>query len=160
MEVERMKKNVRKIAELKRPANIYLEDLEIEIIPFLTWEVIKYIGDVLIQLDDTYDVREVSKHALILKFCTDLTDEEISELDFETIWANGYIDEIESHIRNIDKIDEYIEHETNPNKEMCKLLKEVEKLIESGKKVNWKKVLKQAEKASKMNLSDELLKKE
>ena len=160
MEVERMKKNVRKIAELKRPANIYLEDLEIEIIPFLTWEVIKYIGDVLIQLDDTYDVREVSKHALILKFCTDLTDEEISELDFETVWANGYIDEIESHIRNIDKIDEYIEHETNPNKEMCKLLKELEKLIESGKKVNWKKVLKQAEKASKMNLSDELLKKE
>ena len=160
MEVERMKKNVRKIAELKRPANIYLEDLEIEIIPFLTWEVIKYIGDVLIQLDDTYDVREVSKHALILKFCTDLTDEEISELDFETIWANGYIDEIESHIRNIDKIDEYIEHETNPNKEMCKLLKELEKLIESGKKVNRKKVLKQAEKASKMNLSDELLKKE
>mgnify|MGYP005892526605 FL=1 len=155
-----MKKNVRKIAELKRPANIYLEDLEIEIIPFLTWEVIKYIGDVLIQLDDTYDVREVSKHALILKFCTDLTDEEISELDFETVWANGYIDEIESHIRNIDKIDEYIEHETNPNKEMCKLLKELEKLIESGKKVNWKKVLKQAEKASKMNLSDELLKKE
>lgn len=155
-----MKKNVRKIAELKRPANIYLEDLEIEIIPFLTWEVIKYIGDVLIQLDDTYDVREVSKHALILKFCTDLTDEEISELDFETIWANGYIDEIESHIRNIDKIDEYIEHETNPNKEICKLLKELEKLIESGKKVNWKKVLKQAEKASKMNLSDELLKKE
>ena len=134
--------------------------MEIEIIPFLTWEVIKYIGDVLIQLDDTYDVREVSKHALILKFCTDLTDEEISELDFETIWANGYIDEIESHIRNIDKIDEYIEHETNPNKEMCKLLKELEKLIESGKKVNWKKVLKQAEKASKMNLSDELLKKE
>ncbi len=155
-----MEKKVRKIAELKRPANIYLEDLEIEIIPFLTWEVIKYIGDVLIQLDDTYDVREVSKHALILKFCTDLTDEEISELDFETIWANGYIDEIESHIRNIDKIDEYIEHETNPNKEMCKLLKELEKLIESGKKVNWKKVLKQAEKASKMNLSDELLKKE
>lgn len=160
MEVERMKKNVRKIAELKRPANIYLEDLEIEIIPFLTWEVIKYIGDVLIQLDDTYDVREVSKHALILKFCTDLTDDEISKLDFETIWANGYIDEIESHIRNIDKIDEYIEHVTNPNKEMCKLLKELEKLIESGKKVNWKKVLKQAEKASKMNLSDELLKKE
>lgn len=160
MEVKRMGKKVRKIAELKRPANIYLEDLEIEIIPFLTWEVIKYIGDVLIQLDDTYDVREVSKHALILKFCTDLTDEEISELDFETIWANGYIDEIESHIRNIDKIDEYIEHETNPNKEMCKFLKELEKLIESGKKVNWKKVLKQAEKASKMNLSDELLKKE
>lgn len=160
MEVKRMEKKVRKIAELKRPANIYLEDLEIEIIPFLTWEVIKYIGDVLIQLDDTYDVREISKHALILKFCTDLTDEEISELDFETIWANGYIDEIESHIRNIDKIDEYIEHETNPNKEMCKLLKELEKLIESGKKVNWKKVLKQAEKASKMNLSDELLKKE
>lgn len=155
-----MEKKVRKIAELKRPANIYLEDLGIEIVPFLTWEVIKYIGDVLIQLDDTYDVREVSKHALILKFCTDLTDEEISELDFETIWANGYIDEIESHIRNIDKIDEYIEHETNPNKEMCKLLKELEKLIESGKKVNWKKVLKQAEKASKMNLSDELLKKE
>ena len=84
-----MEKKVRKIAELKRPANIYLEDLEIEIIPFLTWEVIKYIGDVLIQLDDTYDVREISKHALILKFCTDLTDEEISELDFETIWANG-----------------------------------------------------------------------
>lgn len=160
MEVKRMEKKVRKIAELKRPANIYLEDLEIEIIPFLTWEVIKYIGDVLIQLDDTYDVREVSKHALILKFCTDLTDDEISGLDFETIWANGYIDEIESHIRNIDKIDEYIEHETNPNKEMCKLLKELEKLIESGKKVNWKKVLKQAEKASKMNLSDELLKKE
>ncbi len=155
-----MEKKVRKIAELKRPANVYLEDLEIEIIPFLTWEVIKYIGDVLIQLDDTYDVREVSKHALILKFCTDLTDDEISGLDFETIWANGYIDEIESHIRNIDKIDEYIEHETNPNKEMCKLLKELEKLIESGKKVNWKKVLKQAEKASKMNLSDELLKKE
>lgn len=155
-----MEKKVRKIAELKRPANIYLEDLEIEIIPFLTWEVIKYIGDVLIQLDDTYDMREVSKHALILKFCTDLTDEEISELDFETLWANGYIDEIESHIRNIDKIDEYIEHETNPNKEMCKLLKELEKLIESGKKVNWKKVLKQAEKASKMNLSDELSKKE
>lgn len=155
-----MKKNVRKIAELKRPANIYLEDLEIEIIPFLTWEVIKYIGDVLIQLDDTYDVREVSKHALILKFCTDLTDEEISELDFETIWANGYIDEIESHIRNIDKIDEYIEHETNPNKEISKLLKELEKLIESGKKVNWKKILKQAEKASKMNLSDGLLEKE
>ena len=154
-----MEKKVRKIAELKRPANIYLEDLEIEIIPFLTWEVIKYIGDVLIQLDDTYDVREVSKHALILKFCTDLTDDEISGLDFETIWANGYIDEIESHIRNIDKIDEYIEHETNPNKEMCKLLKELEKLIESGKKVNWKKVLKQAEKASKVNLSDELLKK-
>lgn len=155
-----MEKKVRKIAELKSPANIYLEDLEIEIIPFLTWEVIKYIGDVLIQLDDTYDVREVSKHALILKFCTDLTDDEISGLDFETLWANGYIDEIESHIRNIDKIDEYIEHETNPNKEMCKLLKELEKLIESGKKVNWKKVLKQAEKASKMNLSDELLKKE
>ena len=160
MEVKRMEKKVRKIAELKRPANIYLEDLEIEIIPFLTWEVIKYIGDVLIQLDDTYDVREVSKHALILKFCTDLTDDEISGLDFETIWANGYIDEIESHIRNIDKIDEYIEHETNPNKEMCKLLKELEKLIESGKKVNWKKILKQAEKTSKMNLSEELLKKE
>ena len=29
-----MKKNVRKIAELKRPANIYLEDLGIEIVPF------------------------------------------------------------------------------------------------------------------------------
>ena len=134
MEVKLVKKNVRKIAELKRPANIYFKDLGIEIIPFLTWEVIKCIGDILIQSDETYDAKEVLKHALILRFCTDLTDEEISELDFETLCVNGFFDAIESHIRNIDKIDKYIEHETNPNKEMCKLLKELEKLIESGKK--------------------------
>ena len=129
---------------------------------FLFWlgKLFKCIGDILIQLDGTYDVREVIKHALILRFCTDLTDEEISGLDFEILCANGFFDAIESHIRNVDKIDEYIEHETNPNKEMCKLLKELEKLIESGKKANWKKILKQAEKASKINLSEELLKKE
>ena len=67
-----MEKKTRKIAKLKRPANIYLENLDIEVVPFLTWEVIEYIGNVLIKMDGSYKDKEIAKHALLLKFCTDL----------------------------------------------------------------------------------------
>lgn len=130
------------IFALKRPENIMIEELGVEVIPFLTWDVIEYIGNVLLKMDGSYREKEIAKHALILKFCTDLTDEEISSLDYETIWVNGWIDKIESFIFNIDKIDEYVLHTINPNKQICDLLREVESFLKKMKKINWKDFVK------------------
>jgi hypothetical protein len=149
-----MEKKTRKIAKLKRPANIYLENLDIEVVPFLTWEVIEYIGNVLIKMDGSYKDKEIAKHALLLKFCTDLNDDEIAVLDFETLWVNGYIDEIESHIYGVDKIECYIKNMTNPNHQMCQLLSELETFILKAKKINWKKVTKELEKNTSKILSE------
>lgn len=85
--------------ELKKPENIYLEEYDVTLRPYLTLQEQKAITDLMMNSDDMFD-RKIRLISGVIEFCTDITDD--LDVDINDIIASGLWHEIE------DKMFDYI----------------------------------------------------
>lgn len=85
--------------ELKKPENIYLEEYDVTLRPYLTLQEQNAITDLMMNSDDMFD-RKIRLISGVIEFCTDITDD--LDVDINDIIASGLWHEIE------DKMFDYI----------------------------------------------------
>lgn len=85
--------------ELKKPENIYLEEYDVTLRPYLTLQEQQAITDLMMNSDDMFD-RKIRLISGVIEFCTDITDD--LDVDINDVIASGLWHEIE------DKMFDYI----------------------------------------------------
>lgn len=85
--------------ELKKPENIYLEEYDVTLRPYLTLQEQQAITDLMMDSDDMFD-RKIRLISGVIEFCTDITDD--LDVDINDVIASGLWHEIE------DKMFDYI----------------------------------------------------
>lgn len=85
--------------ELKKPENIYLEEYDVTLRPYLTLQEQRAITDLMMDSDDMFD-RKIRLISGVIEFCTDITDD--LDVDINDVIASGLWHEIE------DKMFDYI----------------------------------------------------
>lgn len=85
--------------ELKKPENIYLEEYDVTLRPYLTLQEQQAITDLMMNSDDMFD-RKIRLISGVIEFCTDITDD--LDVDINDVIASGLWHEIE------DKMLDYI----------------------------------------------------
>ena len=123
--------------ELKMPKEIYFEEYDLHVRPYLTLEEILSIGELVVQADNPIEQEmTIAMNALIC--CTELTtedfqapeseDEEDSEsvdvdvLDIGDIMISGMWDTIKSEITNISMVYDYVRYFESPQIAIAKFL--------------------------------------
>ena len=123
--------------ELKMPKEIYFEEYDLHVRPYLTLEEILSIGELVVQADNPIEQEmTIAMNALIC--CTELTtedfqapeseDEEDSEsvdvdvLDIGDIMISGMWDTIKSEIANIPMVYDYVRYFESPQIAIAKFL--------------------------------------
>lgn len=111
---------------------------EITVNPYLTYAQIQNIVDAVCNFDNWAD-REQNIDILLLYYVTNLTKEEIEDYGHENLLQSGLIDEVKSCVKNLDMVYKAIEYTQSTSraltkivKEMPKLMKPLEKVIERG----------------------------
>lgn len=123
--------------ELKMPKEIYFEEYDLHVRPYLTLEEIMSIGELVVQADNPIE-QEMTIAMNTLICCTELTtedfqapeseDEEDSEsvdvdvLDIGDIMISGMWDTIKSEIANISMVYDYVRYFESPQIAIAKFL--------------------------------------
>lgn len=85
----------------------YIEELDIEVKQYLSNSEIELIVTNLVAIEDLFE-RELMKDFYLLKFCTNIDEKELEEIDIDLMIESGAMDTIELHIDNLYKIDEHL----------------------------------------------------
>ena len=93
--------------ELEMPKELYLEEYDLHIRPYLTCEEIVNIGELAIQTENPIE-QEMTIALNVLICCTDLTEDEARELDLDVVLYSGLWDEMLEVIKNITSLYDYI----------------------------------------------------
>lgn len=116
-----------KIEKIVLPENIYVEEFDVEIKPYLTVDEVAIIGDKMLEAED-YCEMIVAKDCALIKAC--VTDcELLNGIEYNVIKHCGLIDVIYKNVNNIDDIDEYVKIKTSANVLLGTFLKEAIALI-------------------------------
>ena len=123
--------------ELKMPKEMYFEESDLHVRPYLTLEEIMSIGELVVQADNPIE-QEMTIAMNTLICCTELTtedfqapeseDEEDSEsvdvdvLDIGDIMISGMWDTIKSEIANISMVYDYVRYFESPQIAIAKFL--------------------------------------
>ena len=123
--------------ELKMPKEIYFEEYDLHVRPYLTLEEVVSIGELVVQADNPIE-QEMTIAMNTLICCTELTtedfqapeseDEEDSEsvdvdvLDIGDIMISGMWDTIKSEIANISMVYDYVRYFESPQIAIAKFL--------------------------------------
>lgn len=123
--------------ELKMPKEIYFEEYDLHVRPYLTLEEVVSIGELVVQADNPIE-QEMTIAMNTLICCTELTtedfqapeseDEEDSEsvdvdvLDIGDIMISGMWDTIKSEIANISMVYDYVRYFKSPQIAIAKFL--------------------------------------
>lgn len=123
--------------ELKMPKEMYFEEYDLHVRPYLTLEEVLSIGELVIQADNPIE-QEMTIAMNTLICCTELTtedfqapeseDEEDSEgvdvdvLDIGDIMISGMWDAIKSEIANISMVYDYVRYFESPQIAIAKFL--------------------------------------
>src|SRR5574344_1827512 len=143
--------------ELKMPKEIYFEEYDLHVRPYLTLEEVVSIGELVVQADNPVE-QEMTIAMNTLICCTELTaedfrapedaeDADADVLDIGDIMISGMWDEIKFEIVNISMIYEYARYFESPQIAIAKFLsqtfpnmldKYVDRLPTDGE---WEKVI-------------------
>lgn len=123
--------------ELKMPKEMYFEEYDLHVRPYLTLEEVLSIGELVVQADNPIE-QEMTIAMNTLICCTELTtedfqapeseDEEDSEsvdvdvLDIGDIMISGMWDTIKSEIANISMVYDYVRYFESPQIAIAKFL--------------------------------------
>lgn len=123
--------------ELKMPKEMYFEEYDLHVKPYLTLEEVLSIGELVVQADNPIE-QEMTIAMNTLICCTELTtedfqapeseDEEDSEsvdvdvLDIGDIMISGMWDTIKSEIANISMVYDYVRYFESPQIAIAKFL--------------------------------------
>ena len=118
--------------EITMPKEIYFEEYDLHVRPYLTLEEIMSIGELVVQADNPIEQEmTIAMNALIC--CTELTaedfqapedteDEEVDVLDIGDIMISGMWDVIKFEIVNISMIYNYVKYFESPQIAIAKFL--------------------------------------
>ena len=145
--------------ELRMPKEMYFEEYDLHVRPYLTLEEVVSIGELVVQADNPIE-QEMTIAMNTLICCTELTaedfqapeaeDEEeanVDVLDIGDIMISGMWDEIKFEIANISMVYDYVKYFESPQIAIAKFLnqtlpnmldKYVDKLPKDGE---WEKML-------------------
>ena len=145
--------------ELKMPKEMYFEEYDLHVRPYLTLEEVVSIGELVVQADNPIE-QEMTIAMNTLICCTELTaedfqapeaeDEEeanVDVLDIGDIMISGMWDAIKDEISNISMVYDYVKYFESPQIAIAKFLnqtlpnmldKYVDKLPKDGE---WEKML-------------------
>ena len=143
--------------ELKMPKEMYFEEYDLHVRPYLTLEEVVSIGELVVQADNPVE-QEMTIAMNTLICCTELTaedfqvpedaeDADADVLDIGDIMISGMWDEIKFEIVNISMIYDYVRYFESPQIAIAKFLnqtlpnmldKYVDRLPKDGE---WEKVI-------------------
>lgn len=118
--------------ELKMPKEMYFEEYDLHVRPYLTLEEVVSIGELVVQADNPIE-QEMTIAMNTLICCTELTtedfqapedaeDEEVDVLDIGDIMISGMWDAVKSEIANISMVYDYVRYFESPQIAIAKFL--------------------------------------
>lgn len=107
--------------ELNMPKEIYFEEFDIKVRPYLLMDEIVAIGETMLGCED-YIEREMTKIFNVLVACTDLEEDVVRELDIDEVVQSGLWETVEKHVSNIFSIDDYIYHQEDWERAIARFL--------------------------------------
>lgn len=143
--------------ELKMPKEMYFEEYDLHVRPYLTLEEVLSIGELVVQADNPIE-QEMTIAMNTLICCTELTTEDFQApedaedadadvLDIGNIMISGMWDAIKSEIANISMVYDYVRYFESPQIAIAKFLNQtlpnmldeyVDKLPKDGE---WEEVI-------------------
>ena len=145
--------------ELKMPKEMYFEEYDLHVRPYLTLEEVVSIGELVVQADNPIE-QEMTIAMNTLICCTELTaedfqapeaegegDVDVDVLDIGNIMISGMWDAIKDEISNISMVYDYVKYFESPQIAIAKFLnqtlpnmldKYVDKLPKDGE---WEEVI-------------------
>lgn len=126
--------------EIKAKENIYLENFDVHVNQYLTYDQIQQIVNAVIKFD-SWAERQQNIELLVLYHATNIKQNEIEEIGHDMLLQSGLIDDVCKQIINFDKIYEAIEYTESISKALTQIakmlptkMKELEKVINYGSK--------------------------
>lgn len=128
------------MTEIKEKEKIYLDEFDIHVNPYLTYDQIEQIVKVL-KSEDEWMLYQQNIDMLILFHVTDLGKERIEELGHEILLTSGLIDAVKKEIINIDQLYQAIEYTQSTQRALLQIIKRlpdtiqplIEKMSKHGK---------------------------
>lgn len=117
------------MTEIKEKEKIYLDEFDIHVNPYLTYDQIEQIVKVL-KSEDEWMVYQQNIDMLILFHVTDLGKERIEELGHEILLTSGLIDAVKKEIINIDQLYQAIEYTQSTQRALLQIIKRLPDTIQ------------------------------
>ena len=95
--------------EIKNINKIYLDEFDIYVEPYLTYEQIHQIVRSVMTQDD-WAVRQQTIDMLLLYHLTNISKEELEKVGHDDLLKSGLIDEVKSVVKNLNQIQEAIDY--------------------------------------------------
>lgn len=120
--------------EIKSLEKKYLEDFDIFVDSYLTYEQIDQIVRA-ISKEDNWSIREQMIDMLILYHVTDIKKEDLEKVGHEDLLKSGLIDEVKMNIKNLNQVYESIKYTQSTQRALAQILKELPNMMGPLQKV-------------------------
>ena len=120
--------------EIKNIGKVYLDEFDVYVEPYLSYEQIQQIVRSVLTEDD-WSVRQQTIDMLILYHVTDITKEEFDKFTHEDLLKSGLIEEVKTIVKNLNQIQEAIDYTQSllrAMKQIADKLPEFKKIIQEA----------------------------
>ena len=124
--------------EIKPIDPIYIDEFDIYVNSYLTYDQIQQIVNAVIKFD-TWAEREQNIDLLVLYHATDIDKEKIEELGHDVLLQSGLISAVNRQVMNLYSIHEAIEYTESTARALAQIvkmlpekMKDIEKVIQRG----------------------------
>ena len=107
--------------ELTMPKEVYLEDFDIHVRPYLTAEEIISIGSLMVEANN-YTEQELVLMVNVLAECTDVPEEVINGDNLDLLIHSGLWNAVTNVVDNLYEVWDYVSHEENMHVSISRFL--------------------------------------
>ena len=133
--------------EIKSINKIYLDEFDIYVEPYLTYDQIQKISESIVTQED-WAVRQQTMDMLILYYATDISKEEMEQVGHDDLLKSGIIDAVKNSIKNLNQVQEAIDYIQSPIKvlkqfsdKLPELKKSLQEVINNGRTNNKRRAI-------------------
>lgn len=133
--------------EIKNIDKIYLDEFDIYVETYLTYDQIQKISESIATQED-WAVRQQTMDMLILYYTTDISQEEMEKVGHDDLLKSGIIDEVKNSIKNLNQVQEAIDYMQSPIKalkqfsdKLPELKKSLQEVINNGRTNNKRRAI-------------------
>lgn len=115
--------------EIKALSPFFLEDYEIYVNPYLTYDQIQQIVNA-VKAEDDWMIRQQSIDMLVLFHATDIGKEQLEELGHEVLLSSGLIDAVVAKIVNINQVYQAIDYTQSTQRALAQIVKKMSEMLQ------------------------------
>lgn len=108
--------------EIKSQEKIYLQNYEIEVVPYLTYTQIQQIINAVIKFD-SWSERQQNIDLLLLYHTTNISTEEIEKYGHSLLLESGLIDAVKNVVKNLNQVYEGINYTESTQRSLTQIVK-------------------------------------